>query len=538
MKRSSTRLVPAALAAILVLGACGGSDDAAGDPVDPPAATTAGGQDTGLLAPTPIRVASGGAQADATSMAAESAVASDRMMMPVMIADYVVGDTMPALPTNDTGWVYQAGVDVGVDEVTALASSLGIEGEPQRIDDGYSVSWHIGPDDGSAASLWVSQDAQHSWSYSAPWGETSVSAGCAVAVAPDGTQSTDECVAPPPPAGIISGDEAQARLTEMIVAAGQDPAEYEFEVYADDYFASASAVEQLDGGPNGRRWDAGYGADGVMQYASGQLAEPVQVGPYPLIDLDTAIARLQEQGSMWGGGGIGMATDDMAVMRSTDVVTDVAPPAIAVGEPTPSAPFVADEPPSTITVDPMPVDVPEVMPVDGTLPAPEPVTVTLVDVQADVWWAWDVDGSVWLLPAYRFIDTDGGWHVVPAVTDEFLVQVEPPVDTPVDAPVDSPKPLPEPMPVTIVPPVGGGSDPGTPTETTPLIIADSFDTTPLEQYVGSTLDEFMAQAKALGASVRVGEQDGEPLAVTMDYSPDRVNVAVKGDVVVSILGVG
>ncbi len=64
------------------------------------------------------------------------------------------------------------------------------------------------------------------------------------------------------------------------------------------------------------------------------------------------------------------------------------------------------------------------IPVDE-IPAPEPVTVTLVDVQPDVWWAWDADGSVWLLPAYRLIDTDGGWHVVPAVTDEFMIQVEP-----------------------------------------------------------------------------------------------------------------
>ncbi|MEO6570477.1 MAG: hypothetical protein ABIO83_02920, partial [Ilumatobacteraceae bacterium] len=324
MKRSSTRLVPAALAAILVLGACGGSDDAAGDPVDPPAATTAGDQDTGLLTPTPIRVASGGgAQTDAAPMAASEA-ADDRMMvMPVFVSEYVVGDGMPELPTNDTGYVYQAGVEVSLEEVTDLAAGLGVVGEPQRIDDGYNVSWRIGPDDGSATTLWVSQDAQHSWSYSAPWAQDSVSAGCAVAVAPDKTQTTeavDECSAPPPPVGIISGDEAQARLGEMIVAAGQDPVDYEFEVYADDYFASASAVEQLDGGPNGRRWDAGFGADGVMQYASGQLAQPVQVGPYPLIDLDAAIARLEEQGSMWGGGGIGMATDDMAVMRSTDVV--------------------------------------------------------------------------------------------------------------------------------------------------------------------------------------------------------------------------
>ena len=53
----------------------------------------------------------------------------------------------------------------------------------------------------------------------------------------------------------------------------------------------------------------------------------------------------------------------------------------------------------------------------------EPVVVTLVDVEADLWSVMDADGTVWLLPGYRFIGDDGGWYTVPAVTDEYLIVV-------------------------------------------------------------------------------------------------------------------
>ena len=53
----------------------------------------------------------------------------------------------------------------------------------------------------------------------------------------------------------------------------------------------------------------------------------------------------------------------------------------------------------------------------------EPVVVTLVDVEADLWSVMDADGTVWLLPGYRFIGNDGGWYTVPAVTDEYLIGV-------------------------------------------------------------------------------------------------------------------
>ncbi len=177
---------------------------------------------------------------------------------------------------------------------------------------------------------------------------------------------------------------------------------------------------------------------------------------------------------------------DMPEASVDPVVAESAPP--APSEPAPDAGSGVD--PAAPPVSDAPVEPQE----------PEQFTVTLVDVQSDVWWAWDVDGSVWLLPAYRFIGDDGGWYTVPAVTDEFLIQV--PVDTiPVEpVPSTEPAPVPETIPAVSVP-----------GETTPP--GDTVtDVTALEQLVGTSLVEFTKEVEARGLTVRVVEQDGVSLA--------------------------
>ncbi len=41
---------------------------------------------------------------------------------------------------------------------------------------------------------------------------------------------------------------------------------------------------------------------------NGTLATPVATGPYPLIGLDEALERLEEQNGWFGGGGVAWAT--------------------------------------------------------------------------------------------------------------------------------------------------------------------------------------------------------------------------------------
>jgi hypothetical protein len=547
--RYSSRIAPLALAGVIVLGACGSDDNpgsADGDTV-PPATD-------GPLAPIPVRTAGGGSQGGgvATAEAASDSRMATDMMMPFRITNFVVADGLPALPTNDLGYVFQMGAAVTPEQVSALAASLGVTGEPVRIDEGYGVSWRVGPDDGSAPSVWVYEDAQLSWNYSSAWALTPGYAGCAVAESPPSDGSVvepaagddtggvsertvvEECVEPAPPVGVPDAADAEARTRELMAALDLDPAAFTFEPYADEWSANVSAVEQLGELFTGRRVDVSFGAEGVMQYAGGQLAEPQQVGPYPLIGLDEAVERLRDQSGFYGGG---IVTSDMArtavggdvAVSSDDVAAEPGVSESGVAEPGVIEPGVSE---------PVPVD---------TVPLEE-VTVTLVDVQADIWWTMDVDGSVFLLPAYRFIGDDGGWYTVPAVTDDYLVQVESDVI-----------PLPEPMPVESVP-VETAPVEGMPVESVPVEIAPvetkpevlptesipgeqtALDTTLLEPAVGTTLAEFTAAAEAIGATVRVTEIDGEPQAVTMDYRFDRVNVAVTGEgdaaTVTAILGVG
>ncbi len=504
MKQYSSRILPLTLSAVLVLGACGSDDSTADRPIDTVA------PQPGLRAPSPIRVAGGaGSGANQTPAAvAEDSMATDKMIAPgYWISEYRIGEGMPVLPASDTGYVFDASGEVSAEQVAQLAAALGVVGDPIAVDPDSSGAWRVGSDDGSAPSLWVSNDAQRTWSYSSAWQDTEARPGCAVSIDSDGVESSD-CPEPEPPIGVPTDQEARTLASNVLAALGEDVSGLEVESYGDEWFASVTYRTTASYGAGAddhvalREWNFGFGAEGVMQYASGWLAHAEQVGPYPLIDLDTALARLNAGGYGYGGP---MGAADLAI-------AEPAVGGVAIGA-DPSTEPAVDVPEGDI--EPLPG---ESLPVDQ-IPEPEGRVVTLVDVQPDLWWAWDVDGSVWLLPAYRFIDTEGGWHVVPAVTDEFLIEVEPPV-------MVEPLPMPEPMPV----------DP--PTAEPPTVDPELFDTAVIDSLIGLTVTDFTAQAEALGASVRVVEQDGVQLPATMDFSPSRVNVAVEGDLVTAIINVG
>ena len=558
-QRLTSRFAPAVVA-LLILAACGDGDSSSAPPgSDPAPPATDGRAGAALRPPTPVEVVGGGADgasrgasaSSATADAAESGAATSGMLIAPWIAEYVVDDGLPALPGDDTGYVYDSSTEVSVDQVAALAAALGVSGDPVRVDDGFGESWRVGPDDGSAPSLWVSGDGMQSWNYNAPWDEGVVQEACAVSVDADGNESGD-CPEPEPPVGVPTPAEAEQRARELLAAFGVDADSLTFEVFGDEWFASVSASDGRDDRNTIRSWHFGFGGAGVLQFAGGSLAEPQPVGPYPLVDVSTAVSRLSE-GYLGGFGGGGVAVAEPAIAVEGDaaaepVIAEPVEPSEPVVEGDQGDPGDADGAEPAPPPDETPDETPDEMPDEPVEPfVGEPVVVTLVDVVPDLWWAWDADGSVWLLPAYRFIDTEGGWHTVPAVVDEFLVVVEPPM---LDEPVpvepdggigDGGEPIPDPEPLPTKPP---GPEPDVP----PPDVPDAIDEEPapdtadalalLEQFVGLSIEEFTAEAGTLGFDTRIVMQDGQPLAVTADYSETRVNVAVEGPRVVAIESIG
>ena len=145
MMRHPSRLVPMAVIAVLALGACGSGDDDSAAETPPPSAESS---DDGMIAPRPIEMSGGGAAAGSANATAEAATA-DRsmatdMIAPYQITNFVAGDALPALPTNDTGWVFQSGAAVTAEQVAQLATALGVAGEPQRIDGGNGYLYWTG----------------------------------------------------------------------------------------------------------------------------------------------------------------------------------------------------------------------------------------------------------------------------------------------------------------------------------------------------------------------------------------------------------
>ncbi|HYN35223.1 MAG TPA: hypothetical protein VES40_21540 [Ilumatobacteraceae bacterium] len=475
-------------AAALVLASCGGvSEEGAGSLLQPPR---------------PVRVVDSPALA-----AAEGRLSSDSSLssMPAFMGfTYEAGPDLPALPTNSTGYQYPPGATVDAATVAGLASALDVEGEPVAGGgaDVDGLSWRVGPDDGSAPSLTVGADAQLSVNYSTTWaGATGV--GCAVAETPvpvskapattvAGTTDTT-CPEVEAPVGVPTADEAEALAADVLEEVGLDSASFSFDTYADDWAASVTAYGQFDGVRSPVAWGFGFGENSELQWMNGTLATPIATGPYPLIGLDEALQRLDEQ-NMWFGGGPAVM-NDMAV--TSEAATDV------VAEPPVSTPM----PTETIPVGSVPV---ESIPVE-TIPV-EVTVSTLVDVRADLWWAWDDDGSVWLLPAYTFTDTEDRTFTVAAVTDEFLVIADPVLVDPM--PLD-PSPV-EPAPV----------DPAT---TAPVDTSD---------IIGLGVDDATKVLDGRGLTLRVVVDDGVALAVTEDYSSSRVNVEVVDGVVTAVVSIG
>ncbi len=526
-------LIPLSVCAILMLAACG-SDESVSVAHRSGAATTRRRERRRIGRRHRRGGGDGGRRPGRERRVAPTPTAAPGLMPAFGGYVFEVGEGLPALPTNSTGYHFPAGA-----QRRRRRRSLGsrprsastVSRRPPPADSG--VSGGSARDDGTAPALFVRRRRPAELVLLDAWATAAVEGMCrrrerraptrpSTSARPPSTPMAisrrrrrrrsgaderradrrpadqpipiEECATPEPPAGVPTADEAAAKANELLVALGEDPAAFELETYADEWNASVTAYTTLDG----VRWPSGYGfgfgGEGALQWASGTLAEPVR-------DRSLPVGRPRHGDRPALG-----AERDVGLRRRRCARPSMPEAAEEPAAPDEVARATARRPPTTCR------RCRRRSTTARTRRPPEPIVATLVDVKADLWWVWDADGSVWLLPAYTFTDTDGNVFTVPAVTDEYMIVVEPTIE-----------PQPEPVPAEPIDPVGRR-----PADHR-LRASRSADPTVLEEFVGMPLAEFEEVAKRYGFTIRVVRQDGVDLPGDDGLLRlDRVNVAVEG----------
>ncbi|MEI7547404.1 MAG: hypothetical protein WCK21_05025, partial [Actinomycetota bacterium] len=340
-------------------------------------------------------------------------------------------------------------VDKG--RVAKMAAALGVKGAVQELAADQGGGWQVGSADSTAASLMVSHDGLLSWWFNPDPSLTGSSIGCAVSAStteapattiggeisarPDATVTTTvpvappECPAPTPPAGVPTNDAAQASAQKLFAQLGYAVSKYQFETYADEWGANVTAFLMIDGHRSPLTASVGFGAEGAITWASGSLATPEKAGEYPLVGTKSGIDRLRDGSWMGYYGSPGIMT---AVGTRANTITETAVASGNSNSGNSNSGSAAVPPLGTVPVD-QPVCVPAADCVPETYLPPEPITVHLNAAHLDLTMVWDVDGTVWLLPAYTFVAVDGGTFTVIAIDSQFI-------DLP--APGRSPEPTP------------------------------------------------------------------------------------------------
>jgi hypothetical protein len=403
----------------------------------------------------------------------------------------LVGD-LSAPATRGTVWRYLEPAVVSPDRAAVIASAFGITGAYETFGADFGGGAGIGPQDGSGPSLYFSADGPRSWWYQPAWNggiERNIVVDEAPVAIPEPGAGDDmidredmitiEPVPMTPPPGVPDATTAEAEARRIWEAIGVPLDRVEIEVWADEWSASVTAWYLLEGIRTWQAWSIGFGEDAAIIWASGVDQDPEAVGEVDLVSVDQALARLREMSGTWWGGGPLVAVEDIAV-----------------------APSVIDEGPGA-----------------SDMVVPETLTIELVDIESEWWTLTDVDARMWLVPAFVFLDADGGRYSVPAIPDD-LVETEALPVMPMPEPLPIPEPGVEPEgPAIGMPSEGSGDLPGLPGGD----LDPDFDPNVLIGQDPDTATEIAAQS---GYSVRVVSADGEALAVTTDYRLDRVNISV------------
>ncbi|WP_395242611.1 hypothetical protein ACGGZK_10495 [Agromyces sp. MMS24-K17] len=287
------------------------------------------------------------------------------------------------------GYGYDARSASNAETVGALAAGLGLSGTPAL----QNGAWVVGVQDGTAPSLSVNLDATLSFWYSDPrinpW-------DCGDGSAP--------CVA----TGDLPSEQAAIdALRSVIVAAGKDPAAFEFasQTWEGAASRSAQAWPVVDGQRLDQGWSLELTQDGVMS-VNGFLADLVPIGDYPVVSEQEAFERLSDPRFGAQVTAMPYAMREEAIAADDSVATD--------------GPASSDGSVSSDGSTWVPPTEPPATPTEGTAVSWPVNDVEIVSARLGLASQWQPDGSVLVVPAYAFTDAAGGTWSVIAVADAKL----------------------------------------------------------------------------------------------------------------------
>lgn len=247
------------------------------------------------------QAAGGGAPATMpgpASMGAETS-ADKAMIYPGYSANLVPGPDLPDVSGTAPGYrLDSAGIDP---EALArqLATAFGVAGKPAKQEFG----WMVGVTDGTKPSIWVSDDAMVSWSYSDPtsnpWACGDV--GTAEPAPADGGPAASGSTGPSAPESCdpsvkpISERDAVRATRKLLSSLGvaDDPAaaiDIEWEAGSDDYSTWVTAWQRVNGQRTQLAWSFTFAGDQVA-WANGFAAGLEAVPAYPIVGAKTAVQR-------------------------------------------------------------------------------------------------------------------------------------------------------------------------------------------------------------------------------------------------------
>jgi hypothetical protein len=291
-------------------------------------------------------------------------------------------------------------------------------------------------------------------------------------------------VSPPVPENVPTKKEAQSIIQKMLAKMDVDVDDANIELNGDEYGVWVTAWETFDGMRSPMSWNIGLGANGAVTYAQGNFLEFTKGANYPVVSTTEAVKRLGDSRySGWFGYG--------AVSSKEVLAQDMTP-----------------------------------------IPAQEDVvqTIRLTKVSASLTPVIASDTTLWLLPSYEYLTSEGYTVSALALDDKYIEQT--PISTVPDSDGD-----------VSVPGAGSGSS-GSSTGATPPVDGGVVEPLPAPQtvlptendaeaLVGLSEDEAVKIIEGNGWTYRIGSRDGEQFMLTQDYLTSRLTLGIEKSIVVT-----